>query len=233
VCHDSRAERVDQSAYDVARELDADGHSASGRPRDEVMGVRRADSRPRRWLRHPDSWMTAVRIVSPSVEEHESLRPPLTAGERQVFAFFNRLLPVEWEIYVQPFLNGLRPDFVLLNPAAGIAVFEIKDWNLEAMSYSPSDGRDDACWRVRDKHGRTFNKKNPIAQMEQYRKEIAELYLPSLLTDNGIAAVTGGVIFAEASGRGDSSPACASPHAHPRRAAALSADSWPRRYRRR
>lgn len=144
--------------------------------------------------------MTGVRIVSPAVEEHESLRPPLTTGEREVFEFFDRLLPVDWEIYVQPFLNGLRPDFVLLNPAAGIAVFEIKDWNLEAMSYSPARGRDDAYVRVRDRNGKSFNKKNPVAQTEQYRKEIAELYLPSLLTGNGIAAVTGGVIFTAAAG---------------------------------
>jgi hypothetical protein len=107
---------------------------------------------------------------------------------------------MDWEIYLQPFLNGLRPDFVLLNPAAGIAVFEVKDWNLEAMIYSPPQGRDDAYLQVQGKNGKTFNTKSPVSQVEQYRKEIAELYLPRLLTQNGIAAVTGGVIFTKALG---------------------------------
>ena len=49
--------------------------------------------------------------------------------------FFDRYLPDGWEIYIQPHLNGVRPDFVLLHPNVGIAVFEIKDWNLDAMPY--------------------------------------------------------------------------------------------------
>tara|TARA_R110001606_G_C15179796_1_gene629186 strand:- start:19 stop:225 length:207 start_codon:yes stop_codon:yes gene_type:complete len=59
----------------------------------------------------------------------------MTAGEQQVFRLFHEHLPKEWEIYLQPHLNGLRPDFVLLNPNVGIAVFEVKDWNLGAMRY--------------------------------------------------------------------------------------------------
>ncbi|NCB60598.1 MAG: DNA helicase, partial [Gammaproteobacteria bacterium] len=75
------------------------------------------------------------RFVSPPIDQFHKLRQPLTDGERVVFDFFNSHLSVEWEIYVQPHLNGLRPDFVLLHPRAGIAVFEVKDWNLDAMHY--------------------------------------------------------------------------------------------------
>jgi len=63
-----------------------------------------------------------TRIVSPPREEHHRLRQPLTVGERRVFEFFDQLLDPRWEIYIQPHLNGLRPDFVLLNPRVGIAV---------------------------------------------------------------------------------------------------------------
>ena len=76
-----------------------------------------------------------TRIIEPSLEDHRTLRQPLTKGESIVLDFFNKSLALEWEIYVQPHLNGLRPDFVLLNPNVGIAVFEIKDWNLDAMEY--------------------------------------------------------------------------------------------------
>jgi len=45
------------------------------------------------------------------------------------------MLPPSWEIYLQPHLNGLRADFVLRHPRNGVAVFEVKDWDLDAMDY--------------------------------------------------------------------------------------------------
>jgi hypothetical protein len=78
---------------------------------------------------------TIHRSVSPPKSEFHKLRQPLTAGELKVFDFFDTHLDPELEIYLQPHVNGLRPDFVLLNPNAGVAVFEIKYWNLAAMSY--------------------------------------------------------------------------------------------------
>lgn len=77
----------------------------------------------------------ANRFISPPLNQLASLRTPLTTGERQVLYFFDEHLAPEWEIYIQPHLNGLRPDFVLLNPEVGIAVFEVKDWNLDALNY--------------------------------------------------------------------------------------------------
>src|SRR5687767_4611562 len=71
----------------------------------------------------------APRLVSPPREELSALRTPLEPGEKAVFDFFDSLLPKEWEIYVQPHLNGLRPDVVLLHPTVGVAVYEVKDWD--------------------------------------------------------------------------------------------------------
>jgi len=75
------------------------------------------------------------RIVHPPRAALQSLRQPLTEGEKAVFELFDQKLPAEWEIYIQPHMNGLRLDFVLLNPDVGIGVFEVKDWDLDAMSY--------------------------------------------------------------------------------------------------
>ena len=77
----------------------------------------------------------AMRCVSPPVKDLTALRQPLTRGEKMVFDVFNQHLSPEWEIYIQPHFNGLRPDFVILNPDVGIAVFEVKDWDLSAMHY--------------------------------------------------------------------------------------------------
>ena len=63
-----------------------------------------------------------ARVVSPPALELEKLRQPLTQGEQEVFDYFNDNLPEGWEIYIQPHMNGLRPDFVLLHERAGIVV---------------------------------------------------------------------------------------------------------------
>ena len=95
-----------------------------------------------------------------------------------------------WEMYVQPHLNGLRPDLVLLNPDAGIAVFEIKDWDLSAMRYFITDS---GLRAKRD--GKIFSVENPIAKIRLYKNEIFELYCPRLDTKAGRAVITAGLVF--------------------------------------
>lgn len=136
------------------------------------------------------------RLVSPPAEDLGSLRQSLTPGERLVYEFFDRHLPRDWEIYIQPHLNGLRPDFVLLHPLNGIAVFEVKDWNLGALKYSVDwhEGRP----RLMGSDGsRTFllEGQNPVRKIELYKKEIFELYCPRLREGSGFGIITAGVIF--------------------------------------
>jgi len=140
------------------------------------------------------------RLICPSREELHRLRKPLEVGERQVLEFFDRLLPEDWEIYVQPHLNGLRPDFVLLHPHAGIAVFEVKDWDLDAMPYYVrQQGGLVSLW-CRDAGGKDFPRKDePIEKVVRYKREILDLYCPRLGIRAGEApqiksTVTAGVI---------------------------------------
>lgn len=141
------------------------------------------------------------RFISPSIEEVQSLKPPLNEGERVVFDLFNDYLPPEWEIYVQPHLNGLRPDFVLLNPQVGIAVFEVKDWDLDAMEYWVDERPGKPPILMGKKDGKVFSdqKNNPIEKIYLYKKEINDLYCPRLDQKFGLAAITAGVIFPNAS----------------------------------
>ena len=81
----------------------------------------------------PESNDGQQRVVSPELDQLDSLRPPLTSGERTVLQFLLDYLPVGWEIYIQPHMNGLCPDFVLLHPVRGIQIIEVKDWNLKSM----------------------------------------------------------------------------------------------------
>ena len=137
------------------------------------------------------------RFVSPPLNQLEKLRQPLTEGERMVFDLFNAHLPIEWEIYIQPHLNGLRPDFVLLNPNVGIAVFEVKDWDFQAMQYKIEDRQGKPPLLIGRKDGKEFSlqNQNPIEKICRYKQEIHELYCPRLNGRAGFAAITAGVIF--------------------------------------
>jgi len=142
-----------------------------------------------------------TRYVSPPVNSFESLRQPLTEGEQLVFDFFDRKLDQAWEIYIQPHMNGLRPDFVLLNPNVGIAVFEVKDWNLDAMAYWVEKRGGKSPRLMGSKDGKTFSlqSQNPIEKVLQYKQELFRLYCPRLEKNSGYAAITAGVIFPFAS----------------------------------
>ncbi|MCY4417558.1 MAG: AAA family ATPase [Chloroflexi bacterium] len=140
-----------------------------------------------------------ARVIQPPLDQLQDLPTPLTAGERQVLDLFNSHLPQSWEIYVQPHLNGLRPDFVLLNPGAGVGVFEVKDWDLAAMDYwaQPSPLGKLPKLMARNREGATFSleAENPVAKVRRYKEEIFNLYCPNLAGEAGLAAITAGVIF--------------------------------------
>lgn len=139
-----------------------------------------------------------VRIIDPPRELHDKLLTPLTDGERQVIDLFDATLHPDWEIYVQPHLNGLRPDIVLLHPGVGIAVFEVKDWDLSALQYYPEfveSGR--LVLMARDKSGKTFSREaeNPIRKILLYKEELLNIYCPRIDQPAGSALITAGLIF--------------------------------------
>lgn len=139
------------------------------------------------------------RVVDPPLEELDRLRQPLTEGERRVLDWFMEILPSGWEIYIQPHLNGLRPDFVLLHPKCGIAVYEVKDWNLQSLDYFVQEGRCGPRLMGR-RDGKTFSlgSRDPVSAIDQYKREIYDLYAPSLLAGSGFGSIVAGVIFTNA-----------------------------------
>ncbi len=149
--------------------------------------------------------------------------PALTAGERQVAHFFADHLDPSWELYVQPHMNGVQPDFVLVNPDIGIGVFEVKDWN-PATPYwvthqkraddakGPQRGRvpghDPVLWgRYPDRWlGGTVDvavqgNKNPFDRVREYKSFISRICTNAVRGTSGYGLITAGVIFT----RGDSS----------------------------
>lgn len=137
------------------------------------------------------------RVISPPLHKINQLRQPLTPGERLVLEVFNKYLPAYWEIYIQPYLNGLRPDFVILNPKVGLAIFEVKDWNLDAMEYSIVSRAGASPVLYGKKDGRKFSlqHQNPVDKIQLYNKEMQDLYCPRLDCKSGYVVTTTGIIF--------------------------------------
>ncbi len=142
------------------------------------------------------------RVIDPPLSELDRLANPLNGGERLLIEFFNDYLPPAWEIYIQPHLNGLRPDLVLLNPAVGIAVFEVKDWNLDRVDYFVKSRNGKAELAAHDRQGKrivlTHRNRNPLEQVKRYEDEMLNLYCPRLETSYGRSAhqaVTAGIVL--------------------------------------
>jgi hypothetical protein len=134
-------------------------------------------------------------LISPPYEELRTLSQPLTDGEWVFLEWLRNNLTADWEIYVQPYMNGLRPDFVLLSPRKGIAVYEVKDWNLAALQYSYEGKPPELIGRDRGKRFAIGGERDPVAKIRTYKSELFDLYCPGLGRKHGFGAIVGGIVF--------------------------------------
>jgi hypothetical protein len=118
------------------------------------------------------------RLIFPSRAVLAS-RGRLTAGEEKVLDILDSELAEEWELYVQPHLNGLRPDFLCLHPSGSAVVVEVKDWTFDTCRMT---------WRTRPRAapvpsvvlgGKPCLQRNPIEQIYGYRSLVAQLSWPA------------------------------------------------------
>ncbi len=123
-------------------------------------------------------------ILVPDIEEINSLPQKLTEGEEALMNALRAALDERWTVYVQPHLNGLRPDIVIFCEDAGIGIFEVKDWDLDAHKIIQYDegGYD---WQVRTRDtGKwvSIPKEDycPLRQVNKYRDSIFKYEIPIL-----------------------------------------------------
>ena len=135
------------------------------------------------------------RVIEPPLNELSNLRTPLNPAEEIVLAFFDQHLPPAWEIYIQPHLNGMEPDFVLLNPKVGVAVYEVKGWSLDA--YWVGTGESGAAVLMGQDKGQTTasRRENPIDKIHYYKQELSEIYCARVGDASAYRVITAGVIF--------------------------------------
>ncbi|RDU69884.1 DUF2075 domain-containing protein [Helicobacter cholecystus] len=85
----------------------------------------------------------------------------LTEGEEFIFNFLNQTLPLEYDLYIQPNLQGNRPDMILFHKEQGIFIIEVKDWKLDRFF------KKENAFFKREKDS-VIQIINPASQIERY-----------------------------------------------------------------
>jgi len=128
----------------------------------------------------------------PSWEHINNFNQPLTDGENYLIRFLDDILKRDelfkddgdltkyngWLIFVQPFLNGSRPDVIVFNPNIGVQIIEVKDWNLNNYKF---DKNKFGKWGfyVTDSKG-TYPIKSPVKQVEYYKEKLSGQLIPQI-----------------------------------------------------
>ncbi|MFD2247210.1 nuclease-related domain-containing DEAD/DEAH box helicase [Pontibacter ruber] len=113
-------------------------------------------------------------IFYPSLEKINELKVKPEPGEWYLLNFLKIILSNAYEVFFNPFLNGDRPDIVILKKGAGILIIEVKDW--EFRHYSINERKK---WEVKGKNSAFI--KSPIDQVLQYKQNIYNLHIEDLL----------------------------------------------------
>ncbi len=111
--------------------------------------------------------------VFPTIENIERLKVPPTEGEMFLINHLIEEMDDDVEIYFQPFLNGDRPDIILIRKDSGVSIIEVKDWNLRAYSIDESNK-----WHVK-KNNQLI--KSPFQQTFGYKQNLFNLHINGLL----------------------------------------------------
>ena len=111
-------------------------------------------------------------IIYPSIENIKRLRVQPTEGEWALIERLRTDLNNEYEVFFNSYLDGDRPDFIVLKKDVGAFIIEVKDWALSSYSIN-----EDNTWKL--VHNRS-TVKSPHAQAFKYKKNLYDLHLPIL-----------------------------------------------------
>ena len=111
--------------------------------------------------------------IFPSLENIERLKVSPTNGEWFLLNHLIDKFDSDVEIYFQPFLNGDRPDIILMQKNAGVTVIEVKDWNFSSYKIDINNK-----WSISKVNHRI---KSPFQQVFSYKTNLFKLHINGLL----------------------------------------------------
>ena len=109
----------------------------------------------------------------PTLETISNFTVPPTEGERALLDFLGKVLDDSYEVYFNPYLNGDRPDILIMRKGNGVMVIEVKDWNLDNFTLNEKKK-----W-VYVPNGSIV--KPPIDQVLKYKNNLFDLHVDKLL----------------------------------------------------
>lgn len=112
-------------------------------------------------------------IFYPCLEKINQFKVQPTEGERTFLNFLERTLDDSFEVFFNPYLNGDRPDILIMRKGYGVMIIEIKDWNLANFQLDKKKK-----WVYT---GNCSIVKSPIDQVLKYKTNLFDLHVPDLL----------------------------------------------------
>lgn len=116
-------------------------------------------------------------IMKPDWEAINRQNPRPTEGELNLLKFLDENLSSQYEVFFQPYINGDRPDIVIMKEDTGVLIIEVKDWNLKHYTNHDEEWcviRDNGVHRIL----------SPYKQVKKYKENLYNLHIPSLLEMN-------------------------------------------------
>ena len=112
--------------------------------------------------------------IFPDISTIKTLRVKPTDGELHLITFLSVNLDDSFEVYFNPYLDGDRPDVIIVKESFGVVIIEVKDWNLknyyidESNKWYVTNGRDSG------------NIKSPQSQVFKYKTNLYDLHIREL-----------------------------------------------------
>lgn len=119
-------------------------------------------------------------IIFPDIDNIKRLKVPPTEGELHLVLYLSTALDDTYEVFFNPYLDGDRPDIIILKEHCAAFIIEVKDWDLRNFAVDKKNE-----WRVFNKE-KSAKKSSPHSQAFRYKKNLYDLHLPVV----GLARLT-------------------------------------------
>ena len=119
-------------------------------------------------------------LIYPDIENIQRLKVSPTPGEWNLIHYLKDQLDDTYEVFFNPYLDGDRPDIIILKEHCSAFIIEVKDWDLKNYKITENNK-----WEVHD-GSKLSRVASPHSQAFRYKKNLYDLHLPIV----GLARLT-------------------------------------------
>lgn len=112
-------------------------------------------------------------IFIPTLDKIQMFKVLPEEGEWTLLRFLEHNLDDSFEVYFNPYMNGDRPDIVIMRKNYGVLIIEVKDWNFDLYELDEKKN-----WVLKENKAVL---KSPIQQVLKYKDNLYELHIDTLL----------------------------------------------------